>query len=637
MKRLIKPKHRLQCLLLLAMMAGFGLFFVRLFHLQVLAGRNYRELADENRFFKQTIPAERGVFLDRYGQPLVFNKKFYYQASEAEKIFTQREHIARDQALRLMATDSAQVSYELRRAYQFPWSLAHVLGYTSPATKEDLIDRPELGVTDWVGKMGLESYAQDQLTGKDGYRIYEIDTMGEKQRVIEQVEPTAGSSISTNLDPYLSQAAYQALGQNKGSVVILDAHTGEVLALVNKPAFNSNDLSYSLTEERLEQQRQQNIQNYFSDENKVFFNRAVSGTYAPGSVFKLVTALAGLDSGKLDLNTTVVDDGILEVNDYQYANWYYTQYGRTEGEIGLKKAIARSNDIFFYKAAEWVGPDELAQQARNLGFGQMTEVELPAEASGLVPDPEWKEQEIGERWYLGNTYHFGIGQGDMLVTPLQVAQLVQAIVNQGEMCQPQLYQRQQQAVCRNVGLQEEHLDTVLTGMVGACSPGGTAFPLFKYARQAGIESLDQALALSGSGLTEAVNNGALACKTGTAEFGGLDQQGYRKTHGWLAAVANIDQEVLQQQAQSAGLERSEPEINQIQSGEGAEQGVEEEKLDQHQSFDRANWLQQVHKADFPEEVVIVVLVESDQNQPFKEGSEHAGPVAAAIVDWLRGE
>ena len=571
MKRLIKPKHRLQCLLLLAMMAGFGLFFVRLFHLQVLAGRNYRELADENRFFKQTIPAERGVFLDRYGQPLVFNKKFYYQASEAEKIFTQREHIARDQALRLMATDSAQVSYELRRAYQFPWSLAHVLGYTSPATKEDLIDRPELGVTDWVGKMGLESYAQDQLTGKDGYRIYEIDTMGEKQRVIEQVEPTAGSSISTNLDPYLSQAAYQALGQNKGSVVILDAHTGEVLALVNKPAFNSNDLSYSLTEERLEQQRQQNIQNYFSDENKVFFNRAVSGTYAPGSVFKLVTALAGLDSGKLDLNTTVVDDGILEVNDYQYANWYYTQYGRTEGEIGLKKAIARSNDIFFYKAAEWVGPDELAQQARNLGFGQMTEVELPAEASGLVPDPEWKEQEIGERWYLGNTYHFGIGQGDMLVTPLQVAQLVQAIVNQGEMCQPQLYQRQQQAVCRNVGLQEEHLDTVLTGMVGACSPGGTAFPLFKYARQAGIESLDQALALSGSGLTEAVNNGALACKTGTAEFGGLDQQGYRKTHGWLAAVANIDQEVLQQQAQSAGLERSEPEINQIQSGRSAEQ------------------------------------------------------------------
>ncbi|MEA2056279.1 MAG: penicillin-binding transpeptidase domain-containing protein [Patescibacteria group bacterium] len=596
-----------------------SLFVFRLFHLQVITGDHYLDLAEENRFYRQKIPAVRGVFLDRYQQPLVFNKKLYYQVEDVNQLFSKKTEVGRDEALRLIASNSAAVTYELRRFYRYPSSLAHIIGYVSPVSADDLLNHEELKPDDWIGKMGLEKHFQEKLHGRDGYKIYEVNTLGEKQRLFKSIETEAGQNVQTSLDPYLAQVAYQALGQNQGVVIMANAANGQILASVSKPSFNANDMSYSLLEDRLERQRQENVQRYFKDERNLFFNRAISGLYPPASIFKLVTAITGLNKEAIDQDTTVLDEGVLKVGDYQYSNWYYTQYGRTEGEIALIQAIARSNDIFFYKVAEWTGPTALAEQARQFGFGQKTGIELPGEAIGLVPDPDWKEKIQGQPWYLGNTYHFGIGQGDMLASPLQIVQLVQALANKGEVCHPRIVNQEEREHCQGLGLSDDHLSLIFQGMLSACKSGGTAYPLFKYSAD-----------LQGN-IDQLISAGALACKTGTAEFGSADERGYRKTHGWLAAIVGVEEDQLTQDLKVDSIK--EKEVKQ----DSEEENVSENSFKMDGQAAREKWLKLVKENGFPEKLVIVVLIESDEREPFKEGSEHAGPVVATIVDWIRGE
>ncbi|KUK79846.1 MAG: Penicillin-binding protein 2, partial [Microgenomates bacterium 39_7] len=442
-------------ILSLIFLATMVTLLTRLAHLQLVQGAYYRQLADANRYFRQVIPAERGVLLDRYHQLLVHNKKIYFQ-NKSDDLYPEKSRIDHQRAMELMTEESWRVTYELRRQYLYPQELAHVLGYLAPVEAHELINNRQLKVRDWVGKLGLEQTLDQVLRGQDGYQIFEIDTFGKKQRLINELEAQSGHDIYTSLDPYLSRVAYQALGEMVGAVVVLDADTGQILSLISTPSFNSNDLGESVLDEAREVARQLAVRQYFQDERKPFFNRAIGGVYPPGSVFKMVTSIAGLEVDALDEHKTVLDEGILRVNEYEYANWLYTAQGATDGEIALVRAIARSNDIYFYKAAEWIGPTNLARQARELGFGELTGVELSGEAKGLVPDPAWKEEVIGERWFLGNTYHFGIGQGDIAVTPIQVAQMVQALTKKGELCQPRLVvddgkNAWSQKNCRNLG------------------------------------------------------------------------------------------------------------------------------------------------------------------------------------------
>jgi penicillin-binding protein 2 len=607
MRKTIDTNLKLK-LLLGPIIGAFVVLVLRLAHLQIVQGNYYQALADRNRYFRQEIPAERGIILDRYQQPLVKNKKFYFLTDD-EVLHSQRTPIDSQEALRLMAQNPNSITYELRRWYLHPWSLSHVIGYTSPADKQTLLADSQLKVNDWVGKIGLEKEYDAILRGKDGYRLFEVDTLGRKQRLVQEEPAKPGQNIQTNLDPYLSTIAYEALSQYKGAVVVLDADLSQVLALVSKPAFNANDLSYALTDQNLEQQRQLNVQRYFTDENKVFFNRAISGTYPPGSVFKLVTAAAGLETGAIDQSTTVLDEGVLKVGDYEYANWYYTQRGGTDGEIALVRAITRSNDIYFYKAAEWTGPDEIAKQARDFGFGQQTGIELQGEAAGLVPDPAWKEKTFGERWFLGNTYHFGIGQGDMLVTPLQAAQLVQSLVNHGELCHPRLLKTETTDHCQNLGLSENTLDLILQGMVGACSPGGTGYPLLKF---------NQNLQESGGGFGQ-IEAGGVGCKTGTSEFGPEDEKGFRKTHGWFVAATQVETDQVIQSLRTR--------LQQIESGQYSDPYLTQEQLQ--------TWLENIEQHGFPQTLAVAVLVESDKDEPFKEGSIQAAPIVETLFDYLK--
>ncbi len=608
-------------LLLAPILALFFLLTVRLLHLQVLQGADYRDLADRNRFFRQVVPAERGIIYDRYQQPLVKNKKLYFR-DIGEGLYSPQEAITADQALQLMTQQPEKVSYELRRHYLYPTQLAHVLGYTAPATAQDLIGNKQLRTNDWLGRMGLEQQFDHLLRGQDGHQVYEVNTLGEKQRLLSEKKPTAGHDLYTNFDPYLAKIAYESLGQMKGAAVVLDAETGGVLAMVSKPSFNPNDLSSILLDASHEQQRQLNLKNYLQNEDKVFFNRAVNGTYAPGSIFKLVTALAGLENEAFDEHQTVLDEGVLKVGDYSYANWLYTQRGATDGEIALVRAIARSNDIYFYKAAEWTGPTTIAQQAREFGFGQIANIELPSEAAGIVPDPVWKEETTGERWFLGNTYHFGIGQGDMLVSPLQAAQMVQALFKEGERCQPRLIDNAQTGIseqqltdnCKGMALDQKNLELVLKGMIAACQPGGTASLLFDLNQ--GVVEANQA-----ESAYDLLQQGAVACKTGTSEFGGLDEQDRYKTHGWFVAATTIEVEemvkALEQRAEAATSREDEMTI----SGQ-----LTADELEQ--------WAAQIKEQGFPSKVVLTALVESDEAIPYKEGSHHAAPIVKELLEWM---
>lgn len=568
------------------------------------------QAAENNRFYTLPVKAPRGVLLSRYQEPLVKNERIYQLLETPDSLYSETTQLSQAEALQLLATDSGKVKLEYQRDYPWGEALAHILGYLGVVTADDLEEDSSLRAYHEVGRFGLERMLDRRLRGADGAIVYEIDARLRRQRMVSEKPAQSGENVATTLDPYLSQVAYQALGSQRGSVIISDTATGDVLALVNTPTFDPELLSQPGADDVNERLRRQQVQALFSDEHKPFFNRAVSGEYPPGSVFKLVTALAGLETDAFTTSTTVVDEGVLKVGEFEYGNWYFRQFGRTEGEIGLVRAIARSNDIFFYKAAEWTGPDKLAEMARLFGLGTLTGIEIGTESKGLVPDPAWKEQVLKERWYLGNTYHVGIGQGDLLVTPIQIAKLIQALGHSGVACQPTIFQTKEHN-CSSLGITSEHLETVLRGMLDACSPSGTAFPFFPR---------NGALRSENAGVYADLQKGAVACKTGTAEFGGANEQGYRNTHGWFVAIVEPK---IKTENQTPVME------NQATEASSSAQIALEGEL-------RQQWLAQIEKTGFPTRISIVVLVESDEDNSYKEGSRDAGPIAKTIVDWIEG-
>lgn len=581
----------------------FSLLMARLIDVTLLQGQHFFDLAQNNRYFIKKIPAERGIFLDRYGQALVKNERQYFRYLEGDRLYSDKIFLSRDEALLMMASDSANLAYELNRIYPYGEALSSVLGYLSPVSETDLQKNPQLSLNSRVGSLGLEQFFDQQLQAKAAEQKFEVNALGQKQRLFTSNPAVYGQNLVTTLDPYLSQIAYQAMTGKKGAVVIMDASNGELLSLISSPSFDANIFEEHYVNNLHQRDRQSSlikIKQALADENQVFFNRSQSGAYPPGSVFKLITALAALEEGVIDENSTVDDQGTLKVGDYAYANWYFTQYGRVEGSLNVQKALARSNDIFFYKAAEWLGPSKLAEYARLFGLGQATGVQSSQEASGLVPDPVWKEKQKGETWYLGNTYHFGIGQGDLLVTPLQVANFTQAIANRGVFC-PSSFLPLTQQKCRDLLLAQKNLDLVLSGMIDACSSGGTAYPLFAHNQAVNNALVNE---ITNQGALEKINAGMIACKTGTAEFGAADERGYRQTHAWTTAIVGTRQEQWQ------SVSTNDPQ--------------------------RDKWLDLIKIKPLPKTLIMTVLVESSSDKIYSEGSQDAAPVIAKILAWMRG-
>ncbi len=440
----------------------FAVFLSRAFFVMVPMHSYYLSQASQNRVRVEALAAPRGVIVDSGGKLVATNIK---------------------------------VEEQVVRNYPDGEVVASVVGY----------------VSDGVGVTGLEKQYEAELKGQSGERIVEETAGGSEVKEINRREPVSGGQLKLNLDLGLQTAAYRALKNKLASVgeagaVVVSRIDGAVLALVSLPSYDPN-LFMVNGRRGIEGGSYSDAAGVVADEKRQpLFNRAIAGQFPPGSVFKPVTAFAGMAEKVISKDDLIEDSGEIMVGPYRFGNWYFDKYGGTEGRINVTKALARSNDIFFYRVGEKLGVDRLTAWSKKLGLGEKTGIDLPGEAAGLLPTPLWAEKEKGDRWYLGDTYHLAIGQGDLLATPLQINRMMASLVS-GKKCPPRLFGR---AACVDLNLDSGAKETVIEGMKMTCMSGGTGFPFFDL-------------------------KGAVWCKTGTAQHGGEEA----KPHAWIGVVIPV--------------------------------------------------------------------------------------------------
>jgi penicillin-binding protein 2 len=480
------------------LLLGFLILVSRLVELQLIKGDYFRAIAEGNRIRRIPIRAARGKILARGGEVLVGNKEVKEKIEfNAEAGFIKVKDIS--EAL------PEDIITEWERDYPLGEKFAHVGGYLGEVSEEEVgkIDPecPEKGprkLGGLVGRSGLEEQYDCILSGIDGEELVEVDTQGRKVRVLGKKEPVAGTDLKTSIHFGLQQKTSQLLGDKKGAIIITDTK-GAVLALFSSPSFDPNIF--------LKKDNSDKINALLNNPDLPLFNRAIGGQFHPGSVFKPVVAVAALAEGEIDKDYVFEDPGVITIDKFSYANWYFTQYGKTEGKIGLVRAIARSTDTFFYKMGEMVGISKLVEWTERFGLDKKTGIDLPGEIAGLVPSPQWKQKVKGESWFLGNTYHMSIGQGDLAVTPVELNTATNVIASYGMYCPPRIAQ---EVSCTDLKLTKLNVELVNQGMQEACSQGGTGFTFFDFEPK-------------------------VACKTGTAE---TNEDG--KTHAWFTVFAPAD-------------------------------------------------------------------------------------------------
>lgn len=485
----------------------------RLFELSVIKGAYYRDLSDNNRIRKVPIKAPRGKIYARGGQLLVDN-----EVVRKTVVFSPESGFEK----KLADADTAEdeIITEHKRVYKLGADFAHVSGYLGEANEDevnkvdpDCTEKGPITLGSFIGRSGLEQYYDCQLRGIDGEELVEVDTRGQRIRTLGFRPAVPGDDIRTNIDIDYQKKIAEIVNTNeeipteRKATIVVSTPNGQVLALYSSPSFDPNLFLDS-------KRNNKEISNLLNDNRLPMFNRAIGGGYHPGSIFKIVTSIAALEEGAIEPDYTYEDKGIITVNEFSYTNWYFTQYGRVEGTIDLPKAIARSTDTFFYEVGDLLGIDKLVDWSKRFELDQKTNIDLSGEASGLVPSPEWKKAIKGERWFLGNTYHMSIGQGDLTTTPVSLHKMVASVSQNGKLCDLSIAG---QSECRKINIDREHLQLVQKGMVGACSSGGTAFSFFEWNEKNEPEL------------------GQVACKTGTAETNEEDA-----THAWFSMYAPVD-------------------------------------------------------------------------------------------------
>ncbi len=477
-------------LLLLLVLALSGAMVVRLGWLQLLHGREYRAMADENRI--RLIPRDpvRGRLLDRQGRLLATNRlvyRLYLQPRlvkeahwpalrdrlaallgiPAERLERERRRggkgddyrvplagpLSPVQVLRLREQSAelrgVDVGLEVLRAYPHGSLAAHVIGYTGSISEEEYGRLRNQGyrLADRIGRTGLEKAFESHLRGEWGGQQLEVDAAGRVQRVLGDRPARAGRDLRLTLDLPLQQAAERALdGVRKGAIVALDPRDGAIRAIASRPGFDPNIFAEGPTTAQW---------NDLNRPEAPMLNRAFQA-FPPASTFKIVTTVAGMESGQFGPQSTLPT-----VGQFCYDGQCYGDHGAF-GAIGFQKALAVSSNSFYYLLGLKVGPDQLFRAARRLGYGSPTGVELEEESAGLLGDPAWKKAVLGEPWTSVDTITSAIGQGAVTVTPLQMARLYAAIANGGNLVTPHLVEKPIPA--RGIGLKPETLRVVREGL-----------------------------------------------------------------------------------------------------------------------------------------------------------------------------
>lgn len=478
-------------------MALFLVLLARLWYLSILREDWFRERSERNRVRVVFLQALRGNIYDRNGLCLAedtprFRLVFLVGSGDQEAVLQRiRGILKREVAFSLRECAVGEIvlledvsledvvkieenrdvlpgvlieTYPARN-YQAGEELAPVVGYVGKISAEELrvLGRMGYRIEDRVGKSGVESFYEHLLRGEEGYRRVEVDALGRVVQVLDFRPPRFRYSLQLTLDGELQKKCYEALGKRNGIVIVGDPTTGEILALVSKPSFDPNLLSRGVTP--------QEWLDLVQKKSNPLLTRPTQALYPPGSLFKILVALAALEEQAVTSRESFFCPGYLEYGDRRYPCWKRGGHGR----VSFEEAIAQSCNVAFYNLGLRLGPEKIARYARMFGLGQDPHVDLPGVKTGLFPTSEWKRQALQEMWYPGDTMNLAIGQGYLLVTPLEMYLLLCAIANRGKMYDPHVLLRVldveghvvrevKPSLRRTVALRPQTWDTVIRGM-----------------------------------------------------------------------------------------------------------------------------------------------------------------------------
>lgn len=557
----------------------FACFLLMLFalgaraaYLDIGQGKKYLTQAEGNRLRIAAVPSERGVMYDRNGTLLVRNVPDFtltitpadlpkddkartdlivalaeavgitpvdiekalrnYPSNLASPVPIE-DHLDYEQALKLEIQSGrlpgVSVQDGTKREIlltpdgesQPVLSLSHLIGYEGRVNEAEYADLKSAGYlpTDAIGKTGIEESYESQLRGEYGKKQIEVDAFGREQDVLASDDPVQGKDLTLTIDARLQAAAEASLkasaarnGRGRGSAVALDPKTGEVLALVSWPSYDANEFARGITPKE--------YQKLTEDPNRPLFPRAVSGTFPPGSTVKTIVASGGLMEHVITPSTTVLSTGGIRVGQWFFPDWKTGGHGVTN----VTKAIAESINTFFYAVGggwdtiEGLGIDRLDKYFRLFNLGQRLGIDLPGEAGGFVPTADWKQRVKDEAWYIGDTYHVSIGQGDLTVTPLQVAAWTSVFANGGDLIRPHVVKQ----IRSNKSVEQIDPAPIARQIVPK--------DVVDVVRQ----GLRQTI-LAGSAQGLKVSPWTIAGKTGTAQWGNGEP-----THAWFAGYAPAD-------------------------------------------------------------------------------------------------
>ncbi|MCC7203128.1 MAG: penicillin-binding protein 2 [Nitrospirae bacterium] len=528
-------------------------------HMQIIKGKYYRALAENNRVRSVIISPLRGNIYDRNGEVMAKNVASFNLGLVPADIKDLELTLKRIAPITGISTDDmkefieenrnsdpfspliikdgismkevalieswrwflpgVQVVVEGKREYPNQKSAAHLLGYVGEISKSQL-QEPEYASEPpgrIIGQYGIEKVYDELLRGSVGRKNVEVDATGSERRVLSTHEPVSGDNIILSVDMRLQKTAESALGEKNGAVVVMKTETGEILALASNPAFDPNLLSRRLSHKVW--------QGIVSNPAHPLNNRATQGTYPPGSVFKIVMSAAGLEEGFIDRRDRIQCSGGMPFGNRVFRDWK----AEGHGSVDLYKAIVESCDVYYYQLGNRMGVDMIQKYSSMFGLGTLTGIDLPSEKKGLVPSTQWKLAARKEPWYPGETLSVAIGQGYMSVTPLQQALMVNTVANSGILVRPrilkgvisEIYKRTYEfppVEVRRTGINAESLRLIKEALRGVVyNPGGTG-------------------GAARSSLTE------IAGKTGTAQVVGRKLQGAGRfnDHAWFAAFAPVD-------------------------------------------------------------------------------------------------
>ena len=563
MSREIPPELAMRIVAAVAVVfVAFALIAVRLWFLQVVHGSDMRSMSENNRIRLVHVPAARGVVYDRNGEILIDNRPSFDVVFVPEDAGHDRKGVLRNLATRLdqpeqalmqvvrapskrppyegivvrrdvdwtgvVALETHQldlpgVSLQIgpRRYYPFGPLAAHLLGYVGEVSESELA----AGETDYrrgdlVGRASLEKAWDSELHGTPGGQQVEVDALGRRVRVLEEVPDLPGDTLTLTVDRDLQEVAEQALGPADGAVVVLDPRNGEVLAMVSHPSFDPNVFSRGIHRDEWRALVQ--------DHSHPLNNRAVQGQYPPGSTFKIAVAAGALEEGLGNAHASC--SGGMQFGSHYFRCWRKGGHGG----VDLHRAIVESCDVFFYQVGQRMGVDAIAEWARKLGLGLQTGIRLEHEKTGTIPDSQWKRRRFDQPWFAGETLSVAIGQGYVTATPLQMAQLAAMIANGGIRYRPHYVKRIE---APDGTLKEEVEPEVLSN--------ANLKPSTLAAVRAGMR--DVVMTDAGTGKKARVPGIEVAGKTGTAQAVEMGTSGgtthspqQARDHAWFIAFAPVD-------------------------------------------------------------------------------------------------